>query len=96
MFDELEEVVLDLEVAVNNRLLSYVENNVELPVITPVTIMYGQSNLLPEEDTDAVENVDLRKRARYVPRCKDVLWSRFLLDHGIPKEPETQDQGVDP
>ena len=69
-FDELEEVVLDVEVAVNNRPLFYVEDDVELPVLTPATMMYSQSNLLPEEDADAVENVDLRKRARYVRRCK--------------------------
>lgn len=53
MFDGLEEVVLDVEVAVHNRPLSYVEDNVELPVLTPVTMIYGQSNLLPEEDADA-------------------------------------------
>ena len=80
-FDELEEVVLDVEVAVNNRPLSYVEDDVELPVLTPATMMYSQSNLLPEEDADAVENVDLRKRARYVRRCKDVLWSRWTMEY---------------
>ena len=48
MFDELEEVVLDVEVAVNSRPLSYVEDDVELPVLTPATMMYSQSNLLPE------------------------------------------------
>ena len=47
----------------------------ELPVLTPVTMMYGQSNLLPEEDADAVENVDLCKRARYV------LWSRWTTEY---------------
>jgi len=76
MFDELKEVVLDVEVAITNRPLSYVEDDVELPVLTPATMMYSQSNLLPEEDADVVENVNLRKRARYVRRCKDVLWSR--------------------
>ena len=81
MFHELQEVVLDVEVAVNNRPLSYVEDDVELPVLTPVIMMYGQSNLLPEEDADAVENVDLRKRARYVRRCKDVLWSRWTMEY---------------
>ena len=81
MFDEHEEVVLDVEVAVNNRPLSYVEDDVELPVLTPVTMMHGQSNLLPEEDADAFENVDLRKRARYICRCKDVLWSRWTTEY---------------
>ena len=76
MFDELEEVVLDIEVAVDSRPLSYVEDDVKLPVLTPVTMMHVQFNLLPEEGADAVENVNLRKRARYVRWCKDVLWSR--------------------
>lgn len=81
MFDEVKEVVLDVEVAVNNCPLSYVEDDVELPVLTPVTMIYGQSNLVAEEDADAVENVDLRKRARYVRRCKDILWSRWTKEY---------------
>ena len=32
---ELEEVVLDVEVALNNRPLGYLEDDVELPVLTP-------------------------------------------------------------
>ena len=81
MFDWLEEVVLDVEVAINNRPLPYVEDDVELPVLTPATMMYSQANLLPEEDAVAVENVDLHKRARYVRRCKDVLWSRWTTEY---------------
>ena len=62
-----------MEIAVNNRPLSYVEDDVQLPVLTPNLIMYGQSNLLPEADVDSIEETDLRKRARYLRRCKDLL-----------------------
>ena len=55
--------------------------DVKFPVLTPVTMMYVQSDLLPEEGADAVENVNLRKRARYVRRCKDVLWSRWTTEY---------------
>lgn len=41
MFDELKEARLDVEVAVNNCPLSYVEDDVELPVLTPATMMYS-------------------------------------------------------
>ena len=34
-FNELKEVLLDVEVALNNRPLSYVEEDVQLPVLTP-------------------------------------------------------------
>ena len=80
-FDELEEVLLDVEIAVNNRPLSYVEDDVQLPVLTPNLIMYGQSNLLPEADVDSIEETDLRKRARYLRRCKDLLWSRWTNEY---------------
>jgi len=46
-FDELEEVILDVEVAENNRRLLYVEDDIELPVLTPYAMMHIQSNLLP-------------------------------------------------
>ena len=36
-------------------------------------MMFGQPNQLPEEDPDAIESKDLRKRARYLRRCKDVM-----------------------
>ena len=54
-FDELEEVVPDTEVAVINQPLLYVEDDIELPVLTPNAMMHVQSNLLPEEAIDSVE-----------------------------------------
>lgn len=81
MFDEFEEVVFDVEVVVNNRLLFYVEDDVEFFVLILVIMMYSQFNFFSEEDVDVVENVDLRKRARYVRRCKDVLWLRWITEY---------------
>lgn len=80
-WNELEEVILDVEVAVNNRPLSYVEDDVQLPVLTPNIMMYSQPNLLPEEEVDSSEEVDLRKRAKYLRRYKDVLWSRWTMEY---------------
>ena len=76
-WSELEEVILDAEIALSNRLLSYVEEDIQLPVLTPQSMMFGQPNLLPEGDVDSAEDKDMRKRARYLRRCKDVLWSRW-------------------
>ena len=78
---ELEEVILDVEVTLNNRPLTYVEDDIQLPVLTPNTMMFGQPNLLPEDDVDSMEDGDLRKRARYIRRCKDVLWSRWTGEY---------------
>ena len=45
------------------------------------TWMYGQSNLLLEEDADSIENVDLCKKVRCVHWCKDVLRSRWTTEY---------------
>ena len=78
---ELEEVMLDVEVAINNRPLSYVEDDVQLPLLTPNVMLYDQPNLIPEPEADAVDDADLRKRAKYLRRCKDVLWSRWTDEY---------------
>ena len=78
-FSELEEVILDVEVALSNRPLSYVEDDLQFPVLTPSVMIYmfGKDNLLPTEDPNQIVDRDLRKRARYLKRCKQVLWNRW-------------------
>ena len=80
-FSELEELILDVEVAVNNRPLTYVEDDVEFPVLTPNVMLYGQANILPEEEVDSEDNANLQKRTKYLRRCKDVLWSRWTKEY---------------
>ena len=72
-WNELEEVLLDVQVALNNRSLSYVEDDVQLPVLTPCAMMYGQPRRESTEEGDA----HLRKRVKYLRRCKEVLWNRL-------------------
>ena len=50
-WSELSEVLLDIETQVNHRPLSYVEDDVELPILTPATFSYQRTNHLPEEET---------------------------------------------
>ena len=74
-FSELEEAILDVEVALNNRPLSYVEDDLQFPVLTP-NVMFGKDSLLPTEDPNQVIDRDLKKRPRYLECCKQVLWNR--------------------
>lgn len=70
-----------MEIAVNSRPLSYVEDDVQLPVLTPNLMMYGQSNLRREANVETIEVTDLRKRAIYLWRYKDVLRSRYTTEY---------------
>ena len=80
-WEELDSVILDIETTLNARPLSYVEDDVQMPLLTPATMLFGQPNLVPEEDPEQIEQSDLRKRARYLQRCKGVLWSRWSSEY---------------
>ena len=44
-------------------------------------MLFGQPNLIPQLDTHAIEDRDLRKRAKYLRKCKDALWSRWSNEY---------------
>ena len=80
-FEELSDVVLDIEVVLNNRPLSYVEDDVEQPVLTPAKMLQINTITLPELDTHRVEDKNLRKRARLLRSCKEMMWRRWYREY---------------
>ena len=73
---ELQDVILDVEVTLNNRPLSYVEDDLQLPVLTPNSLLFGQPNPLPELECHHLETPD-----RYLKRCKDVMRKRWTDEY---------------
>ena len=59
----------------------YVEDDVELPVLTFNALLFGQPNVLPEMDPKEIEDSDLRRRAKYLLKCKEALWQRWTREH---------------
>ena len=80
-FKELQEVILDIQIVLNNRPLTYCEDDVEMPVLTPNMLIFGKANYLPEEEPSDIQDRDLRKRAKYLRKCKDALWKRWELEY---------------
>ena len=78
---ELCEVVLDVEIALNNRPLCYLEDDIQLPVLTPNSLLFLRSNQLPDLEPHHLEEVDLRRRAKYLLKCKQALWSRWTTEY---------------
>ncbi|XP_044170032.1 uncharacterized protein LOC122954068 [Acropora millepora] len=70
---ELSEVVLEVETQLNRRPLSYVEDDVQLPVLTHASFRFQKANRLPELEPWREESRDLRKRAKHLKSCKDAL-----------------------
>lgn len=60
--------------------LSNVDDDPQLPVLTPNLFLLGQSNLLPELEHHQLET-DLRNRAKHIKKCKGVLWKRWTDEY---------------
>ena len=67
LWREVEEVLLEIENALNNRLLTYVEDGVEYPILTSNTLAIGQNLMLPNKNLET-ENRDLCKRFKYIQK----------------------------
>lgn len=63
---ELSKIITDVEVALNGRPLSYVEDHRQLPDLTPNSLLYPQSNIIPDLDAHHIDEHDLRKRAKHI------------------------------
>ena len=75
---ELQDVLLDVEVALNNCPLGYMEDDIQMPTITPNSLLFVGTTTLPEKEP---ERGDLRKRAKYLRRCKDAMWKRWTREY---------------
>ena len=80
-YEELEDVVLDVDVALNNRPLSYFEDDDELPVLTPNSLLNVNPAQVPELKAHHLENQDLRKRAKFLRRCKQAMRNRWSREY---------------
>ena len=80
-WDELCEVVLEIEVTLNNRPLCYMEEDHQLPTLTPNSLLFLNTNLLPELQPYHLEERDLRKRAKFIQSTKDAMWRRWTGEY---------------
>ena len=67
-FSELEEIVLDVELCMNNRPLTYLEDDPQLTVLTPNSFLFQQPTEVSELQPHQSEERDLKKRLRYNER----------------------------
>lgn len=74
-------MLLDVEITLNDRPLSYVEDDVALPILTPNSMMFPQCNILPDLEPHHVADVDLRRRAKHLSKCKNAVWKRWSSEY---------------
>ena len=72
-FNGLKEVILDLEVALNGRPLPYVKEDLQLPILTPNSLMCIRPNVVTERHQHHEENSGNARNTCVNPRrpCRD-------------------------
>ena len=80
-WSELEKVLLDGDVTIRNRPLCYVENDIQLPLLTPNFMTLGKATSILEEDPDSTDDHDLRKRQKYIIRCKEAVCCKWQQEY---------------
>ena len=67
--------------SLNNRPLCYLEEDIQLPTLTPNTMLFLNSNILPELQPYQLEERDLRKHAKFLQKTKDTMWSQWTAEY---------------
>ena len=71
---ELEEVLLDIKIILNNRPLTYIEEEMGYPILTPNSLILGRDVNFPDAAPPESESETIKKRHKYIKRCKEALW----------------------
>ena len=78
---ELEGVLIDVETPLNSKSLTYIEVDIQLSVLTPYLLVLGKTPVIPNKDPTDIKNKDLRKRKKYIQRCKEATWKRLRNEY---------------
>ena len=54
---------------------SHVEDDVQRKILSPNSLIY-ELRMIPEDDLANIIDKDLRKRALFIKKCKEAVWSR--------------------
>ena len=81
-WNELELVLIDVEVNLNNRPLTYIKDDIQYPILTPNSMLLGRDTVILEEDSEEEDDQNSRKkRQKYIARCKDAVWRRWKREY---------------
>lgn len=73
--------MLDVEVKLNNRPLTYLKGDSELPVLTSNSMLHINPRYLPELPAHQLPDKDLRKRAKFLLKCKEAMWKWWMSEY---------------
>ena len=79
-YNKLEEILLDVEINLNNRPFTYVEDDIQLNALTPNSMILGRDVRTINSTADG-DSKESSKKQRYVQRCKENTWKRWKHEY---------------
>ena len=82
-FNELQELLLDIEFCLNNRPLIYQTEELDSEALTPNHLVHGR-RIAPLRDEEVYSDEDqmpAKKRLRYLQRCRERYWNRWTKEY---------------
>ena len=74
---ELDEILLDVEINMNYRPFTYIEEDIQYPILTPNSMILGRDTKMVDGNMiEDNEDLGWRKQQKYGKRCKDATWRR--------------------
>ena len=74
-YSEFEEILLDVEINLNNRPLTHVEDDIQLNVLTSNSMILGR-NVSTVKSNAGDDSDEWTERQKYLLRCKGNAWKR--------------------
>ena len=78
---KLEELLLDIEIILNNRPLTYIEEVIDYSILTPNSLILGRDVNFPDAARPKSESETMKKHHKYIKRCKEALWKRWKHEY---------------
>ena len=81
-YNELEDVLLDVECFINNRPPCYIGDQFVQPALTANILLRWMPEQFLEEDLDQLDDIAINtKRGKYLKACKEKLRKRWLSEY---------------
>ena len=80
-YDELQELLLDIEVTLDNRSSMYIEEDIQLPILTPNMMLLSNNNAFLDPEPTRITDKNLQRRVKYLMKCRGNVWKKWRNEY---------------
>ena len=89
-FAQLKDLVIDIEMVMNNRPLTYMEDEVEQVVLTPNSFLHGGARLPVDLEPHQIDDHTIKREVKRVKAAKEAVWQRWKREYKLTPQSSTK------